>query len=109
MAVVSSGGAKRVVGSVGKVRVLTLHPLRRGYEPGRPPGSARSGRPEPIRSAMVGATVSGSGRSLMSSPGNAAWCIAVRRSPGSTLYQVNCGSSAAQVSVWWSRAALVDP
>ena len=27
-----------------------------------------------------------SGRSLMSSPGNAAWCMAVRMSPGSTAY-----------------------
>ena len=34
----------------------------------------------------AGTTVSGSGRSLMSSPGNAAWCMAVRMSPGSTAY-----------------------
>src|SRR5512133_1510385 len=57
------------------------------------------GRPELIRATTMGATVSGSGRSLMSSPGNAAWCMAVRMSPGSKLYQVNSGSSAAHVSV----------
>ena len=35
----------------------------------------------------------------MSSPGNAAWCIAVRMSPGSTAYARMPGSSAASVSV----------
>ena len=55
----------------------------------------------------AGTTVSGSGRSLMSSPGKASWCICVRRSPGSTAYQWMSGSSAASVSVRCSSAALL--
>ncbi len=46
----------------------------------RPPGrSSTSSR------TSAGTAVSGRGRSEMSSPGKAAWCMAVRRSPGSTL------------------------
>ncbi len=37
-----------------------------------------------VRLPREGTTVSGRGRSLMSSPGKAAWCMAVRMSPGST-------------------------
>ena len=37
-----------------------------------------------ISRSSAGTTASGSGRSEMSSPGNAAWCISVRMSPGST-------------------------
>jgi S-adenosylmethionine:tRNA ribosyltransferase-isomerase len=36
------------------------------------------------RVVAVGTTDSGAGRSLMSSPGNAAWCMSVAMSPGST-------------------------
>ena len=43
----------------------------------------------------AGTTVSGSGRSQMSSPGKASWCMAVRMSPGSNAYTRRSGSSAA--------------
>src|SRR5207247_2133445 len=38
----------------------------------------------PSSHAQNGSVTSGSGRSLMSCPGKASWCICVRRSPGST-------------------------
>ncbi len=80
-AVVSSGEGNRVVGATG--RAVTRPPRWRRYSLARyrPLGGAVS------RSrSSAGTTVSGSGRSLMSSPGNAAWCMAVRMSPGSTAY-----------------------
>ena len=43
------------------------------------------------RRRNAGTTVSGSGRSEMSSPGNAAWCISVRMSPGSNQYTLHVG------------------
>ncbi len=56
-------------------------------EEGHHRSSARY-RPDPGRASSRvssrGTTVSGSGRSEMSSPGKASWCIAVRMSPGST-------------------------
>src|SRR6266550_3847877 len=39
-----------------------------------------------INSINPGTLTSGNGRSLISSPGNASWCICVRISPGSTQY-----------------------
>ena len=46
----------------------------------RPPGRSLVEQ----ASTSAGTTASGSGRSEMSSPGNASWCISVRMSPGST-------------------------
>ena len=48
-------------------------------------------RPRVEQASRCGTTVSGSGRSEMSSPGNASWCIAVRMSPGSTAYARQAG------------------
>ena len=58
-----------------------------------------------------GAVISGSGRSEMSSLGNASWCIRVRISPGSTrTADTPCSrSSEASVLVTSSSAALVAP
>ena len=56
----------------------------------RPDGCQSAARYRPdggcscTRCTSAGTTDAGSGRSLMSSPGNAAWCISVRMSPGST-------------------------
>src|SRR5262249_54099424 len=52
---------------------------------------------------------SGGGRSEMSSPGNASWCISVRMSPGSTQYTFTPVSSAARTLDSCSRAAFDDP
>src|SRR4051812_9956358 len=58
-----------------------------------------------------GVVTSGSGRSEMSSPGNASWCIRVRMSPGSTVTAdtPRSRSSAASVLVSSSSAALLAP
>ena len=53
-----------------------------------PPGSARTRAAASSSASRRGTTVSGSGRSEMSSPGKASWCMAVRMSPGSTAYPV---------------------
>ena len=58
--------------------------------------------------SRCGTTVSGSGRSEMSSPGKASWCIGVRMSPGSTAY-VDRPVSSPKVSTRWSSAALEAP
>jgi hypothetical protein len=49
------------------------------------------GAPEARRRRIDGTTDSGSGRSEMSSPGKASWCISVRMSPGSTAYTFTSG------------------
>ena len=77
---------------------------REGREVGGP--VAARGWPAPNSASRCGTTVSGSGRSEMSSPGNQSWCIWVRMSPGSTAYAVISGFSAANVSVMWSRPGL---
>ena len=58
-----------------------------------------------------GSVVSGKGRSLMSSPGKASWCICVRMSPGSTLTTATPRSrnSLARVKLSRSSAALLAP
>ena len=53
-----------------------------GRAPG--PGSGRWAGSPSISASSPGTLSSGSGRSEMSSPGNASWCIRVRMSPGST-------------------------
>src|SRR4051812_24768651 len=58
-----------------------------------------------------GTVISGSGRSEMSSSGNASWCMRVRMSPGSTSTAdtpSSC-SSVASVRVSSSNAALLAP
>src|SRR6266571_1702572 len=71
------------------------------YRPlGRSPSTSRS---------SAGTTVSGSGRSEMSSPGNACWCRSVRMSPGSNPYTLRSGRSAARTAVSWSSAAFAEP
>ena len=50
----------------------------------RAPGSARSAARRRSAPAAPARSSSGSGRSEMSSPGNASWCMRVRMSPGST-------------------------
>ena len=57
----------------------------------------------------AGTTASGSGRSEMSSPGKACWCIRVRRSPGSTHQTRTRLSSAARTLLACSSAALAAP
>ena len=59
----------------------------------RVPGSAHSGA-SPVDRGRPGRarSRSGSGRSEMSSPGNASWCISVRMSPGSTTSTRSVGS-----------------
>jgi MFS family permease len=57
----------------------------------------------------AGTTVAGSGRSEMSSPGNASWCMTVRMSPGSTLYTAYSGCSTAKTLVSCSSAAFDAP
>src|SRR6185436_10897089 len=52
---------------------------------------------------------SGGGRSEMSSPGNASWCIWVFMSPGSTAWTRSCGCSAARIRVICSSAAFDEP
>ena len=75
--------------------------------------SAARYRPLGIRSLIslrnAGTTDSGSGRSEMSSPGNASWCICVRRSPGSTRQTRTATSSAARTLQACSSAALAAP
>src|SRR6185312_8526215 len=58
-----------------------------------------------------GAVTEGSGRSEMSAPGNASWCMRVRMSPGSTMTADTPSprSSAASVFVSSSSAALLAP
>ena len=51
-------------------------------ELGGPVAAARAVAPDELEEG--GHDGAGSGRSEMSSPGKAAWCMAVRRSPGST-------------------------
>ena len=76
----------------GSRRLRSLEPLRQHeVECPHAEASAKSAaRNRPlggrvaISRSSAGTTVSGSGRSEMSSPGNAAWCISVRMSPGST-------------------------
>ena len=73
---------------------------------GRRRGSGRwAGRRRPAASS-AGTTVSGAGRSLMSSPGKAAWCMSVAMSPGSTAQTRRSGCSTASTAVSWSSAAL---
>ena len=55
------------------------------------------------------AAACGSGRSEMSSPGKASWCMAVRMSPGSTTCTLSSGSSAASTRLTWASAALDEP
>ena len=57
----------------------------------------------------AGTTEEGSGRSEMSSPGKASWCMSVRRSPGSAHQTRTVGSSAASTFEACSRAALAAP
>src|SRR5690606_12348500 len=87
-----------------------------GYAPSAPFAEAFPARParassRSMISRTAGATSSGSGRSLMSSPGKAAWCIWVRMSPGSmaTAPTPVPASSLARVWVIRSRAALLAP
>ena len=70
-----------------------------------PAGPARGDQAAPASARRV----LGSGRSLMSSPGKASWCIRVRRSPGSTAYTVRSGRSTASTRATWSSAALDAP
>jgi hypothetical protein len=58
---------------------------------------------------MAGTTAVGSGRSEMSSPGKASWCISVRMSPGSTTNTRSCGRSAASTADNCSSAAFDEP
>ena len=58
---------------------------------------------------MPGTLASGSGRSEMSSPGKASWCICVRMSPGSMVSTRIAGCSAASTRPMWSSAAFVAP
>ena len=124
--------AHRVAGeAAGFWRRARLERRRQLEARARPPGSARRGRgrwssapppPRPpsvptglgrrrsVREASSAATTSsGSGRSLMSSPGNASWCIWVRMSPGSTAQTRSPGSSAASTALRWSSAAFEEP
>ena len=55
---------------------------------------AAAGRSPSIRASRPGTLSSGGGRSEMSSPGKASWCICVRMSPGSTQYTRSPGCSA---------------
>src|SRR5271169_757648 len=75
--------------------------------------SAARYRPEAGRVSMsrsnAGTTDSGSARSEMSSPGNAAWCISVRMSPGSKTYTGRAEASAASTADSWSSAAFDEP
>jgi hypothetical protein len=61
-------------------RSVTRPPPGRPGGPGRTPAGRPAGAGRPARRSPV------SGRSEMSSPGKASWCIAVRRSPGSTAH-----------------------
>src|SRR5213594_1071324 len=65
----------------------------------------------PSSHAQNGSVTSGSGRSLMSCPGNASWCICVRRSPGSTATTPTPASRSSFASVLLKRssAALLLP
>ena len=67
------------------------------------------GRRSLISLPKPGITSSGSGRSEMSSPGNARACMRVRRSPGSTHQTRTLFSSAARTFDACSRAALAAP
>src|SRR5215472_13281596 len=75
--------------------------------------SAARYRPLGMRSRMsrkkAGTTASGVGRSEMSSPGKASWCIWVRMSPGSTRQTLTAGSSAASTLQACSSPALAAP
>ena len=64
--------------------------------------AARAGRPSTSASS-AGTTVAGSGRSEMSSPGKASWCICVRMSPGSTAYTRSRGLLRREHPASWSR------
>ena len=75
----------------------------------RPPRWRPLGASPSIRATMPGTTSSGSGRSEMSSPGNASWCIWVRMSPGSMVSTRTSGRSAASTRPRWSSAAFVAP
>src|SRR6266566_2477463 len=65
----------------------------------------------PSSQAQNGSVTSGRGRSRMSWPGNASWCIWVRRSPGSTATTPTPASrnSFARVFETSSSAALLEP
>src|SRR2546422_1363873 len=65
----------------------------------------------PSSHAQNGSVTSGRGRSLMSCPGNASWCICVRRSPGSTATTPTPASRSSFASVLLRRssAALLLP
>ena len=78
-------------------------PRRRAPRSGRSGGRPRSGRAARARSR------SGSGRSEMSSPGNASWCISVRMSPGSTTRTRRSGRSTASTRLACSSAAFDAP
>ena len=77
----------------------------------RPPGrgSAHSAVLPSISASRPGTLSSGGGRSEMSSPGNASWCIRVRMSPGSTVSTRNDGCSAARIAESCSSAAFDEP
>ena len=75
--------------------------IGRPVAPARPPGPDQGGDPrgDGLRLGPVADVLAGERGLVHRRP----------QSPGSTAYQVNRGSSAAQVRVWWSRAALLEP
>ena len=82
-------------------------PPRAGLDVGGPVAAGRRAAARRGRAAAA-RPCPGSGRSEMSSPGKASWCIRVRMSPGSTAYVVS-PVSAPKVCTRWSRAALAAP
>ena len=89
--------------------------LMRVWPPAAAGGSRCAARYRPLgsRSATsrvnAGTTACGQGRSEMSSPGKARWCMSVRRSPGSAHQTRTASSSAASTFEACSRAALAAP
>ena len=109
----SSATSSRSTGATSRSSCAAKHSVAWAITapPARPrsPGSGRSGRSPSIRASRPGTLSSGGGRSEMSSPGKASWCIWVRMSPGSTQYTRRPGCSAAKIAVSCSSAAFDDP
>ena len=70
------------------------------------PRTGRSVGVPSISASRPGTLADGSGRSEMSSPGNASWCISVRMSPGSTTSTRRSGRSSASTRLACSSAAF---
>ena len=102
---ISSGGHLDVEDAIGEgERAPSCHLQRVRRRPRR--GTGPTGRGPAMSARRPGTLASGSGRSEMSSPGKASWCICVRMSPGSTRSTRRSGRSAPRMAASCSKPGL---